>query len=244
MSSLQSKFHAILNFTTSPSDTVVMLPSTDVEKRNDLSKSTDAASIEVISKQLKSVAEQRAGFLCKAILKEFEHHIILRRLYSNVELLVTAVLVLLAAERICCFIKQFDTGPHNSSTINSTGTVSEAASEFNTSTLPSAINFNTPRDRAGSSWPLDREPEAFWQQGEQLSSVLALMLKLRVMTPKMVTDEEGFIRAPVGENEEMKAWLDGLRLKPGQLVAASMKPFDADDHEFWELRWASKPLLT
>ena len=112
--------------------------------------------------------------------------------------------------------------------------------------LAPLVDFNNAspeRDDSQTAWPLDRGPEHFWQQGEQFSSVIALMLKLRLVTPKMVVGEDGFIHARETEDDDLKEWLEGLKLTSHQLEAARQKPFDAEDNDFWELKWACKPFL-
>jgi hypothetical protein len=92
-------------------------------------------------------------------------------------------------------------------------------------------------------WPLVAAPEYYWQQGEQFSSVLTMMLRQRLVTPKMFVGQDGFLHARGEEDEELKTWFEGLKLTNTQLQAAKQKPFDADDEEVWELKWACKPLL-
>ena len=241
MTSKQTELRGFISYTEPPADTTVIIPPTETEQLSDISKSTNPTSIEVISKQLKSAAERRAGFVSKAILKEFEHQIIARKQSSKAELFITAILLLLSTERICCFVKQFDSAPHTSSALKTTAT----GSNVDPSLAPLVDFNNSPleRDDSQTSWPLDRGPEHFWQQGEQFSSVIALMLKLRLVTPKMVVGDDGFIHGKETEDDELKLWLEGLKLTSHQLDTARQKPFDTEDNDFWELKWACKPFL-
>jgi hypothetical protein len=151
------------------------------------------------------------------------------------------LILLLAAERICCFIKRYEAGiaPTKPMTTTEGPNIDPALAplvDFNNT----PVDQNTDRAR----WPLEKGPEHWWQQGEQFSNVLTSMLKLRLITPGMVIKEDGYICAREEEDVQVKTWFDNLLLTVEKLEGARQKPFDADDEKFWELKWASKPLLS
>jgi len=241
MTNKQSNLQAYINLTEPPTEGAIVIAESEGHQREDISKSTNPYSMEIINKQLNSAAERRAGLLSKSIMKELEHQLIARKQSNKAELFITALLLLLAAERICCFIKRYDTvvAPTKPATATGGPNIDPA--------LAPLVDFNnTPLEQTNgrTRWPLEKGPEHFWQQGEQFSNVLTSMLKLRLVTPKMVIEEDGYIYARVEEEAEVKGWLNDLLLTMEKLEGARQKPFDADDESFWELKWASKPFLS
>jgi hypothetical protein len=241
MTNKQSNLHAYINLTEPPTEGAVVISESDNHQRDDVSKGTSPYSMDIISKQLSSAGERRAGLLSKSILKELEHQLIARKQSNKTELFITALLLLLASERICCFIKRFDTG------IPSTKPVTATEGPNIDPNLTPLVDFNnTPLDQNNgrARWPLEKGPEYWWQQGEQFSNVLTSMLKLRLITPGVMIKEDGYICARDEEDVQVKTWFDNLLLTVEKLEEARQKPFDADDENFWELKWASKPLLS
>lgn len=246
MTSKQSEVYGQINYDQPPLEVPIVNPPNQTEPPPEISKTINPISAEILNLQLKSAAERRAGVLFRAVLKEFEHQMIARTQASKAELFVTAVLVLLAAERICCFIKQFDSRRGSSPAVHTTlvkatPTIQGGPDDDLVETRYMRTEISELEQHDG--WPLSQAPEYYWQQGEQFSTVLTMMLKQRSVTPKMVVGQDGFINGRSGEDEELKAWLEGLKLTFTQLEAAKQKPFDADDNEFWELKWACKPFL-
>lgn len=232
-----------LNPAEPPSDFALTIPAISTGQQDDIRSPVTPQSAEIVHKQLTSAAEQRAAYLCKHILQEFEHQMIMRKGSNRAELFVTAVVLLLAAERICCFIKHFDKRVQTGSTAISNG-AGAAAPRSDLEIILAPLIGNNPFTESDTDWPLKSvKPAELWQQGEQFSAVIALMLKLRFVTPKMMVSEDGFIHAQDVEEEAIKSYVDGLQLTVAQLEAASQKPFDANDPERWELLWAGKAFL-
>jgi hypothetical protein len=242
MTSKQSNLQAYINLTEPPTEGAVVITESEIHQRDDVNKGTSPYSMDIINKQLNSAGERRAGLLSKSILKELEHQLIARKQSNKTELFITALLLLLAAERICCFIKRYESGitPTRPTTTTTGGPNIDPA-------LAPLVDFNnTPLDQNNNRtrWPLEKGPEHWWQQGEQFSNVLTSMLKLRLITPGMVIKEDGCICAKDEEDVQVKTWFDNLLFTIEKLEGARQKPFDADDENFWELKWASKPLLS
>ena len=240
MTSKQSNLQAYINLTEPPTEGAVVITESENHQRDDVSKGTSPYSMDIISKQLNSAGERRAGLLSKSILKELEHQLIARKQSNKTELFITALLLLLSAERICCFIKRYEAG--TASTKLATATEGPNIDPA----LASLVDFNnTPLDQNNgrARWPLEKGPEYWWQQGEQFSNVLTSMLRLRLIMPRVVIKEDGYICARDEEEEQVKTWFDSLLLTVEKLEGARQRPFDADDEKFWELKWASKPLL-
>jgi hypothetical protein len=188
----------------------------------DLGKVSSAVSTELIYLQLRRATEKCAEVLFKVIMIELEKSLIQRKQADNFETFIGTILLLRCVEQMCHLYNGLD--------VQSTD-----------ETLTSNKNYQSPYKAPPPSWPLDKPPHYFWQQGERFSDLLCNMLKLRKVIPKTEINHGVFVA--VGEPPSVRQWFEAIQLRVDALEAAKARPFDATDDTSWEFRWVGKAFL-
>ncbi|KAF2431122.1 hypothetical protein EJ08DRAFT_649198 [Tothia fuscella] len=178
--------------------------------------------------QVRRAVEKCTDILFKVVMVELEKSLIQRKQSDNFETFIGTILLLRCVEQICHLYKSFD--------------VSTNEGVAQSSHQPGMEKpYQSPYKPPPPSWPLDKPPHYFWQQGERFSDLMCSMLKLRKVTPK--TEIRNGVFVAVGESDQVREWFEGIQLKKKDLMEARMRPADAEDDTAWEFRWMGKAFM-
>ncbi|KAI9730506.1 MAG: hypothetical protein M1834_005747 [Cirrosporium novae-zelandiae] len=106
--------------------------------------------------------------------------------------------------------------------------------------------YNTwENEKHASKWPLDRRPADFANKSERFSDILIMLLKIRNLQPKTVTDpESGFLKhvSESTKDTRITVWVNSWHLKSQDLVARSQAVCDIDDSRSLDFKFTAKLL--
>ena len=95
-------------------------------------------------------------------------------------------------------------------------------------------------------WPLERQPQEYWSQGENFSTILHMVLKMRTVMPKTSTTPDTGILMPMelpNDNDNVMAWYGAVQLTEEHLIQRQAAMFDSSDSRSFDLKFVSKILL-
>jgi hypothetical protein len=198
------------------------VPSEIIVDAIDPGNNATVIAFDLVYLQLRRATEKCAEVLFKVVMIELEKSLIQRKQADNFETFIGTILLLRCVEQMCHLYKGLDVP-----------TKDEVPTSDRT--------YQSPYKPPPPSWPLDKPPHYFWQQGERFSDLLCNMLKLRKVVPKTEIVDGVFVA--VGEPPLVRQWFEAIMLQVATLEEAKVKPFDADDDSAWEFRWIGKAFL-
>jgi hypothetical protein len=183
---------------------------------------SSSVSPNLIYLQLRRATEKCAEVLFKVIMIELEKSLIQRKQADNFETFIGTILLLRCVEQMCHLYKSLDVQGNDE--------------------IPDSSNiYQSPYKPPPPSWPLDKPPHYFWQQGERFSDLLCNMLKLRKVIPKTEIVDGVFVA--VGEPPLVRQWYEAIKLQVDALEVAKARTFDVRDESAWEFRWVGKAFM-
>ncbi|PGH14171.1 hypothetical protein AJ80_06040 [Polytolypa hystricis UAMH7299] len=97
------------------------------------------------------------------------------------------------------------------------------------------------REEYTDRWPLDHRPSHFAMQGDRLSGIVAMHLKMRALAPACVIDGETHIlRAKDSSKEDAVQWFNAINVTANYLADRELARFDPSDSRSLDLKFCCK----
>jgi len=99
------------------------------------------------------------------------------------------------------------------------------------------------QDAFKARWPLDKTPIWYGSQGDRITDMLQMLLRMRGIPPKTYTRVGDGVLATDGD-QVAREYFEELQLNYGDVLEKQTNPtFDLTDSRCYELRFCSKLLL-
>ncbi|KAJ5691215.1 hypothetical protein N7488_011950 [Penicillium malachiteum] len=93
-------------------------------------------------------------------------------------------------------------------------------------------------------WPLDKRPLLYYNQADQFSDILHMLLRMRSLPPKtVVRPDSGVLRAIDGSDENAVRWFDMIQVTPYYLEERANSIFDPSDSRSMDLHHSARLLM-
>lgn len=192
-------------------------------------------SYDMLVAHLSAAAEKRGAVLAKFVLCELERRLVQRQQTLSFETFIVSITLLACAEEMCALYRS-----STQERSNAAGFSAEAAQEEpnpadqQATQDPSLHSLEETLLRAAGvqpqvsstsmppDWPLEEPPSYFYRQGERLSDILHMLLKMRGIIPPSIVNEQNVIcAAEDAPSAEAREWFEAVQLTDEALRSAA-----------------------
>lgn len=241
-------WHFFLNPSLAPTLNPPTIGTSDLEmiNRTPISKTRNELSYNLIKSQLMGATEKRAAVIARNVMNELERRLLQRQQANPFETFLVAVVLLACVERMCWLFRTWEdqtTSLPLNGTISNDPQTNEATADANlVQALQALPADDVDASQRHPSWPLDKSPAYYSQQGERFSDILFMLLKMRGVPPKPEARATDGILSLLSEggNEIIRDWYEGIGVTHELLAERRDARFIGLDPKEWELKYVGK----
>ncbi|KAF2657538.1 hypothetical protein K491DRAFT_654652 [Lophiostoma macrostomum CBS 122681] len=215
--------------------------------RTSIPTSNASSTYELITMQLQGAIEKRAAALARVVMNDLERRLLQRQQANPFETFLVAVVLLACVERMCWLFRTWEErtpldttaelplNPHPTTD----DSIAAALQSQSDQAPPAPLSHPHP-----PNWPFDKSPAFYSQQGERISDILNMLLKMRGVPPKPVPRSSDGMLVVFGDeaDDKVREWYEGIAVTNELLADRSNARYIGNDSKEWELKFVGKIL--
>jgi hypothetical protein len=211
-----------------------------------------SSSYDLVIMQLQGAIEKRAASLARVVMNDLERRLLQRQQANPFETFLVAVVLLACVERMCWLFRTWEERtPMDAASTNTAADSSLNPQPATDDSIAAALQSQsdpaapTPLSHAyPPKWPFDKPPAFYSQQGERISDILNMLLKMRGVPPKPVPRSSDGMLVVYGDevDDKVREWYEGIAVTNELLADRSNARYMGNDSSEWELKFVGKIL--